>query len=120
MTSGVHIEIVSSLSTEDFLASLARFIARRGVPSVIHSDNATNFVGAQNLLLAENSELLNFAGRENFAWKFIPPRTPHQGGIWEAAVRSGKHHLLQVTKGQTLNYEEYNTLFTKIEGIMNS
>ncbi|GFW19602.1 hypothetical protein TNCV_1604941 [Trichonephila clavipes] len=39
-----HLEIVSDLTSEAFLASLRRFIARRSKPSIIWSDNATNFI----------------------------------------------------------------------------
>lgn len=39
----VHLELVSDLSSEAFVACLRRFIARRGLPSLIWSDNGTNF-----------------------------------------------------------------------------
>ncbi|UYV65956.1 hypothetical protein LAZ67_3005999 [Cordylochernes scorpioides] len=42
----VHLELEISLSTEDFLMALERFIKRR--PSTIFSDNGANFVGANN------------------------------------------------------------------------
>lgn len=42
----VHLELVSDLTTKAFLATLRRFIARRGKPSLIRSDHGTNFVGA--------------------------------------------------------------------------
>ena len=51
-TKAIHIEVVTSLSTEAFLAALRRFIARRGRPRAIHSDNGTNFHGAANELHA--------------------------------------------------------------------
>ena len=38
-----HIEIVSDLTTEAFLACLRRFVARRGLPQETHSANGTNF-----------------------------------------------------------------------------
>ena len=41
----VHLEAVSSLTSDAMVAALRRFIARRGIPSQIVSDNATNFVG---------------------------------------------------------------------------
>ncbi|GFT63441.1 integrase catalytic domain-containing protein [Trichonephila clavipes] len=46
----IHLEIVSDLTTEAFLAALKRFVARRGRPIEIHSDNGRNFVGANNEL----------------------------------------------------------------------
>ncbi|UYV63366.1 hypothetical protein LAZ67_2003863 [Cordylochernes scorpioides] len=42
----IHIELVTNLTTEAFLAALWRFIARRGRPAEINTDNATNFVRA--------------------------------------------------------------------------
>ena len=46
----VHIELVSELTTKAFLACLRRFIARRGKPRVVWSDNGTNFLGASREL----------------------------------------------------------------------
>ena len=54
----VHIELVSDLTTEAFLASLRCFIARRGKPTLIWSDHGTNFIGAKNEL-KELGEFLN-------------------------------------------------------------
>jgi len=45
-TKAVHLEPVTALSTEAFLLTLDRFVARRGLPSTIYSDCGTNFVGA--------------------------------------------------------------------------
>ena len=50
----VHLELVSDLTTEAFIAALRRFI---GHPSMIWSDNGTNFCGA-NRELREFSEFL--------------------------------------------------------------
>lgn len=47
----IHIEVVSSLSTEAFLMTLKRLIARRGNVSVVHNDNASNFLGAKNQIV---------------------------------------------------------------------
>ncbi|XP_033231518.1 uncharacterized protein LOC117182531, partial [Belonocnema kinseyi] len=56
-TKAVHIEIVSDLTTEGFVACLSRFFSRRGKSSNLYCDNATNFVGAKNEL-AKISEFL--------------------------------------------------------------
>jgi len=46
----VHIKIAHSLDTDSFINALRRFIARRGRPEHIFSDNGTNFVGAARVL----------------------------------------------------------------------
>ena len=46
----MHLEVVLDLTTEAFVAELRWFVARRGTPAVIRSDNGTNFVGAHRLL----------------------------------------------------------------------
>ena len=52
----VHLELVSDLTTEAFVAALRRFIAGRGKPSLIWSDNGSNFIGANH----EIKELFKF------------------------------------------------------------
>ena len=47
-TKAVHLELVSDLTTEAFLAAMKRFVFRRGLPQDVHSDNGTNFIGAKN------------------------------------------------------------------------
>lgn len=37
-TKAVHLEMITDLSTEEYLASFDRFVNRRGIPAQIHSD----------------------------------------------------------------------------------
>ncbi|UYV64973.1 hypothetical protein LAZ67_3002613 [Cordylochernes scorpioides] len=46
-TRAIHLELISSLTTDALISTIRRFIARRGKPATIHSDNATNFVEQQ-------------------------------------------------------------------------
>ena len=55
----VHLELVSDLTSEAFIAALRRFIARRGYPSLLWSDHGTNFVGANRELSEFNQFLRN-------------------------------------------------------------
>ncbi|KAI8119872.1 hypothetical protein CVS40_8789 [Lucilia cuprina] len=50
VTKDIHLELVSDLSSDAFLAALDRFVARRGLCGHIHSDNGTNFQGAAKKL----------------------------------------------------------------------
>ncbi|XP_072395362.1 uncharacterized protein [Diabrotica undecimpunctata] len=129
VTKAIHIELVSNLSTEAFIASLKRFISRRGNPQIIYSDNGTNFIGARNQLRdlslflkskENNHEIQNFLSSTEITWKLIPPRSPHWGGLWEAAVKSAKFHLTKLLGNTCLTFEELSTLLVQIEAILNS
>ena len=124
----VHLELVSDLSTESFIACLRRFIAQRGKPSSIHSDRGTNFIGAPRVLKElyaflfskETKETIcNFCSTQGIKWNFIPIRSPHFGGLWEAAVKSFKTHL-RVVGNYKLNFEEMSTLLAQVEACLNS
>ena len=86
-TRALHLELAGDLSTDSFILALRRFIARRGQPNTIWSDNGTNYVGAERelrTLLAKlnqnkiSSTLIN----KNIIWKFNPPSSPWMGGYW--------------------------------------
>ncbi|XP_069968405.1 uncharacterized protein [Bactrocera oleae] len=126
-TKAIHLETVSDLSTESFLAALRRFFARRGKSANMYSDNGTNFVGAARCLdkdlklaIANNSIIAPIMEKEGIKWHFIPPASPHFGGIWEAGVKSMKYHLKRIIGDNTLTYEELTTLLTQIEAVLNS
>ncbi|XP_066582970.1 uncharacterized protein [Prorops nasuta] len=93
-TRAVHLELVSRLDTEAFLAALTRFISRCGKPAVIYSDNGLNFQGADAELKRAYRCSLEAARAQNtdsiskIEWKFIPVATPHWGGLWESAVKT--------------------------------
>lgn len=124
----VHIECVDGLTTESFLAAFRRFVARRGLPSDIYSDNGTNFVGAANEWRRQHQQLIHEAEvktahtyvEEAINWHFIPPGSPHFGGIWEACVKSVKFHLRRIIGESKLTFEELHTLLCQIEACLNS
>lgn len=41
-------------------------------------------------------------------------------GLWEAAVKSTKHHLKRALINRNVTFEELNTLIIQVEGILNS
>ncbi|XP_026467480.1 uncharacterized protein LOC113371047 [Ctenocephalides felis] len=57
---------------------------------------------------------------EGVSWKHIPPNSPHFGGIWEAGIKSCKAHLKRVLGNAILTFEDFYTVLTQIEAILNS
>ena len=119
----VHLEIVSDLTTDAFLAALDRFVSRRGIPSNVYSDCGTNYVGAARqlrTLFRDAKVQQRISAHLSCTWHFNPPAAPHFGGIWEAGIKSAKFHLKHAIGNQILTYEEFYTLIIRIEGILNS
>ncbi|XP_043064469.1 uncharacterized protein LOC122320341 [Drosophila ficusphila] len=124
-TKAMHLELVQDLSTQAFLGALKRFILTRGKPVRIWSNNATNFVGAKNEL-AELKNLFissphiraieDFCLEDSIEWPFIPPRSPHFGGLWETA----KSHFYRSVGPSLLSFDELRTLVCHIAAIVNS
>ena len=79
----VHLEIVDSLNESDTIMAVRRFVSRRGLPSIIYSDNAKTFV-------AVRTQLISHYGHLAPKWKMIAPRSPWWGGFYERLVRSVK------------------------------
>lgn len=99
-TKALHLELMSNLTSEAFIATLRRFSDKWGKLAHLYSDNGTNFVGANRelkelaLLLKNEANLIQTAVNDiGIEWHFIPAYLPHFGGLWEVEVRSIKHHL---------------------------
>lgn len=92
----------------------------------MYSDNGTTFAGADKELTKayratlRDPDFLNKTASDQVAWQFIPPHTPHFGGLWEAGVCSLKYHLRRILGAHTLTFEELTTLVCQIEACLNS
>lgn len=127
-TKAIHLEAVSDLSTANFLAAFHRFVARRGCPRSVFSDNGTNFVGASRELERNFRAFLRDCSgtiSSNYAihglsWQFIPAGAPHMGGLWEAGVKSFKLHFRKQVRNLRYTFEELATVLARIEACLNS
>ncbi|XP_053686855.1 uncharacterized protein LOC128736399 [Sabethes cyaneus] len=125
----VALDIVDGLSAAACVNSLRRFVSRVGRVRIIHCDNSTSFVGAARELRDMRRQY-----REQFAstswaneclqrgieFQFIPPRAPHFGGLWEAAVKKFKYHLIRIMKTTPYRLDDFRTAIAQAESIMNS
>ena len=117
----VHFELASSLSTDAFLECLRRFIARRGRPRNIYSDNGTNFAGAFNAFKALNWEKIEkYSSASQIQWYFNPPSALWWGGWWERLIGVLKSILRKVLGKACLSYESLATVLCDAEAIINS
>lgn len=128
-TKAVHLELVCDLSSNAFIATFRRFIARRGFPTEMQSDNGTNFQGTKSRLTEmhhifknkrDQEAIINECSSKGIIWRFIPPRAPNFGGLWEAAVKTAKTSLLKSIGCRHLSYEDMVTVLYQIEANMNT
>ena len=124
-TRAVHFEVVPSMDTSSCVMGIERFVARRGIPSVIWSDNGTNFVATekeflQNILQGNHQSIAESMVKKGVNWKFNPPSAPHHGGVWERLVRSFKHTFYAIRGNRRLTDEILTTVFCLVEQSLNA
>lgn len=128
-TRAVHLEAVSDLSTSAFIAAFIRFSSRYGLPSKVYSDNATNLRGAarkfRELYKRINTTIdadvfIDFLSNKGIEWVFIPARSPHHGGLWEAGIKVAKGFLSKFGEETRFTFEELSTILAQVAACMNS
>ena len=128
-TKAIHLELATKLTTDAFISTLQRFVSRRGICKHLYSDNAKTFLGAKRELeefvsLHTSKEFkertLKFLSSQGISWHFTTPYAPHTGGLWEGNIRMMKYHLKRVVGNSYLTYEQFSTVLTQIEAILNS
>ncbi|XP_026101210.1 uncharacterized protein LOC113072449 isoform X1 [Carassius auratus] len=123
-TQALHVDLLNSLDTDSFLMSLRRFIARRGSPVELLSDQGTNFRGGERELCeafqAMSPDLQRKLAPQKIAFHFNPPAAPHFGGVWEREIRSIKMALSTTIGDQTVPEEVLGTVLIEVENILNS
>lgn len=126
-TKALHLELVSDLSTAEFVMAFENFIARRGIPAMLYTDNGTNFIGGareikrfHDQLFTQNNALTSLLAINAIKFKTIPARASHMAGIWERAVGSVKYHLRRTLKDTKLNARQFDHVLKQIEACLNS
>ena len=110
-TRAVLLDVVQSTDAKSFINSFRRFIARRGCPAIMLSDNGSAFTAA---------ETQKFVANKFIEWRFNIPLAPWQGGIWERLVSCVKRCIKKTVGVRRISYVELQTLIAEIEGILNN
>ncbi|XP_060665303.1 uncharacterized protein LOC132797563 [Drosophila nasuta] len=104
-TKAIHIEATTDLTAEKFLEAFSRFVARRGCPLHMYSDNGETFVRASSILSKDLVESTR---------NLILTTHSHQG------IKSFKTHFYKTVSSVKYTYDKLSTLLTKIEACLNS
>lgn len=119
-TRATTLDIVFGADTDSFLRSLQRFVNRNSKPSVMRSDNGTNFVGAKNEIDMTDPKIQDHFAEATIKWALNPPLGPHFGGIHESIVKSMKRALPKTFENILLNDEELQTVISNVEAFLNT
>ena len=118
-----HFEVLEDLSTDALMLAFERYVATRGRPKLIISDNGTNLNGMHNRLTEIwNDEKYREFRREypEVKWEWNPPGAPHTGGFFERLVAEFKKCYYRLMKRRFLTLRELYTVCKKAEAIMNN
>lgn len=115
-------ELLPTLETTDFLGSLKRFVARRGRPERIYSDNGRTFVGAAKWVraVAKDERLQNYLSTHQMRWQFNLSRTPWWGGQFERMIRLVKAALNKTIGNGLLRWKELEEVLLDVEVALNN
>ena len=124
-TRAIHLELTDSLDTQSFLMAFRRFVARRGKPARVYSDNGKSFKKGEKelrsaLLNWNQAHLSDELSQEEIEWHFTTPASPHMGGVWERMVASVKRALRAVLGRVIVSEETLHTVIAEAEFIVNS
>ena len=125
VTRACHLELCPFMTSDSFLNAFRRFVARRGQPQILRSDNGSNFVGARRELQQSlNDSIKNV--RENvpesmeMRWDLNPLFASQFGGVWERMIHTAKRTLLIILGSKKLTLDFFQTILTETELMLNS
>uniref|UniRef100_A0A5S6QIK4 Integrase catalytic domain-containing protein n=1 Tax=Trichuris muris TaxID=70415 RepID=A0A5S6QIK4_TRIMR len=121
----IHLELVQTMTADDFILAFRRFISRRGKPVCLQSDNFRSFKRANQEIrrLCESDSfdrVKRDLSKDRIKWLFIPPRAPWVGGYWERLIRLVKTALKKVLDNALVNEDVLSTLLCEIEARINA
>lgn len=126
VTRAVHLEIVQDMSAKEFILCLRRFIAQRGTPEEIISDNAQQFKLASETIdqvwknMTKCADVQNYASTKGITWSFIVELAPWMGGFYERIVSVVKRSPRKAVGRKLLTDSQFQTVIKEVEAVVNS
>ena len=122
LTRAVHLELLTDQTTEGFVRCLKRFIARRGRPKKIYSDNGRSFVAASKWLkkIMNDEKTQDYLAHHKILWQFNLARAPWWGGQFERLIGVVKQAFYKAIGRAKLTFSELEELILDVEVAVNN
>ena len=121
-TRAVHLKLCENLTANCFKSELKEYVARRGVPKLIVSDNAKTFKATEGWLkkLSLHEDIQCYLAKENIEWKFNFSWAPWWGGFSERLIGITKIALSKAIGRALLTFQELEEILLDTECFMNN
>lgn len=118
----MHLRTCKDMTAKEFKRGLKEFVARRGSPLQIVSENAKTFQATKKWLstLRKDEDLFNYLATKHIEWKFNLARAPWWGGFFERLVGIMKSCLSKAIGRALLKYEELAEVLLDVETFLNN
>ena len=122
LSRALYLELTKTMETEEFISTLKRFIARKGRPVKIYSDNGRTFVAAAKWLrnVMQDERLHGYLAKMNIKWQFNLSRAPWWGGQFERMVGIVKQAFNKSVGNGTLTWAELQDVLLDVEVVLNN
>ena len=108
------------MSAEAFLLCFCRFVARFSLPDKLVSDNGTNFVATNKILVSfqEENTVEEYFHDYHIFWYFISPRASWQG-VYERMIGVVKDSLHKALHKRQVSEAELRTILIENAAVIN-
>ena len=122
LSRALYLELTKPMETEEFISTLKRFIARKGRPEKIYSDNGRTFVGAAKWLrnVIQDERLHDFLAKLNINWQFNLTKAPWWGGQFERMIGLVNQAFNKSVGNGTLTWRELQDVLLDVEVALNN
>ena len=118
----IHLELLPDMTATEFIHSFKMFIARRGRPRKVFSDNGKTFAAAATWVrkLMKDEQVHDWLAEQRIAWQFNLSRAPWWGGQFERLVGLVKQALYKTLGKGCLYCKELQEVIIDIEIALNN
>ena len=124
-TRALYLDLTEDYGTDSILQTIRRFVAIRGCPAEIQSDQGSQLMSAAKDI-AEPLEdwnwkpIYTWAANHKIKWTIAPAEGQHQNGLSESLIKSVKRTIKHKIGQLTLTFSQLQMIFFEIANIINS